>query len=409
MDIIFTNSKISIKKKNCEFLKVEFNQLFHPSSNEKKIEHYENVILDNILGKSKFDKIIIKEALALLKKKGNLIIRVSNDDFNTFLKSKIFLSNFNYIKLINSGKDILENYKNYFEKYSLNDFLIILKKFNNIKYLSNSDINEWSFGIITDGKKDSQVDKIINSIYRLKIPKFEILICGNYKGTHIKKVKIINFKTHSDKGWITEKKNQLIHNSKYENCCVVHDRVIFDKNWHKGMKRWGNNFEHLGCKQSYLNYRTNDWLINERYNDIYFGFATLIDYKDWDEDVFLGGQMHLVKKSIIKNHWNNFLYWNEIEDYEITKRLNLNGFITRFNPFSKVEVLSSRYNNIPSMKFDAYKRSNKYENEILRVKGRAFYKFLYNYKFIRKKLLNRIITNNNKISNLIKISFKTSL
>ena len=409
MDIIFTNSKINIKKKNCEYLKVDFNQLFHPSSKEKKIEHYENVILDNILGKSKFDKIIIKEALALLKKNGNLLIRVSKDDFNTFLKSKIFLSNFNYIKLINSGNDILENYKNYFEKYSSNDFLIIVKKTSQIKYLSNSDINEWSFGIITDGKKDNQVDKIISSIFRLKIPKFEILICGNYRGLHIKKVKIINFNIHSDKGWITKKKNLLILNSKFENCCIIHDRIIFDINWHKGMKKWGNNFEHLGCKQSYLNYRTNDWLINERYNDIYFGFATLIDYKDWDEDVFLGGQMHLVKKSIVKNHWNNFLYWNEIEDYEISKRLNLNGFITRFNPFSKVEVISSRYNSLPFLKFDANKKSNIYEKQILRVIGRSIYRFLYNYQFMRKKLLSKLIKKNNKFFNLIKIFFKTSL
>ena len=36
------------------------------------------------------------------------------------------------------------------------------------------------------------------------------------------------------------------------------------------MVKWGNNFEHLGCSQIFNNNRTNDWLINERYSDIYF-------------------------------------------------------------------------------------------------------------------------------------------
>ena len=64
------------------------------------------------------------------------------------------------------------------------------------------------------------------------------------------------------------------------------------------MVKWGNNFEHLGCSQIFNNNRTNDWLINERYSDIYFGFASLLDYKDWSNNAFLGGQLH-----IFKNHY----------------------------------------------------------------------------------------------------------
>ena len=171
------------------------------------------------------------------------------------------------------------------------------------------------------------------------------------------------------------------------------------------MVKWGNNFEHLGCSQIFNNNRTNDWLINERYSDIYFGFASLLDYKDWSNNAFLGGQLHIFKKSFfIKRGWNNFLFWNEAEDYEISKFYNSQGYVLRLNPYSLVNSLSSRYNDIPIMKFSRFKRSNTYKGNILRILGRKVFKSLYRYSIFRNSLS---LTLQNKSSlKIIKFIFK---
>lgn len=404
-NIIFTEKKLKIK--NYKTILISYNQLFHPSSSIN-LESVNTILLDDVLGNSKFDKIIIKEAISLLSTKGNIFIYFSKNKFNYFLKTKDFIYNFvNHFEIVNSGDlntDQRSEIISHIPHIKNKGFYIHLKKIKSIKYL-HSKIYQWSFGIVSNGKNDSQVDKIIKSILNLKIPEFEILICGDYKSKYLKKIKLIKLNKFDDKGWITKKKNILVKNFKFENCCIVHDRIIFDKNWYKGMVKWGNNFEHLGCSQIFNNNRTNDWLINERYSDIYFGFASLLDYKDWSNNAFLGGQLHIFKKSLfIKRGWNNFLFWNEAEDYEISKFYNSQGYVLRLNPYSLVNSLSSRYNDIPIMKFSRFKRSNTYKGNILRILGRKVFKSLYRYSIFRNSLS---LTLQNKSSlKIIKFIFK---
>ncbi len=388
-NIIITESDFNFK--GFKKISIKYSQLFHPSS-RIKLESVNKLILDDVLGNSKFDKIIIKEAISILALKGNLLITFSTTKFNNFLKTKAFINKFKkFFNLIDSGQ--LENFDySKFDSNSINlknrnsGFYIYINKIKSFEHLQ-SKITQWSFGIISNGKNDNQVDKIINSILNMKVPQFEIKVCGEYRGKFKNKVKIIRLQKFDDKGWITKKKNKLVQNFQYENCCIVHDRIIFDKNWYKGMIKWGNHFEHLGCTQKYLNKRTNDWLINERYFDIYFGFASLLDYQDWSNHAFIGGQLHIFKKSIFLNRgWNNFLFWNEAEDYEISRYYNSKGHILRFNPYSEVNTLSSRYNDIPKMIFNPYKRSNKYKGNPMRILGRKAYRYLYSYKFFRNTL-----------------------
>lgn len=390
-NIIFSDKKSYVK--NYKTVLVSYDQLFHPSGNIK-LESVNTIVLNNVLGNSKFDKIIIKEAISLLKAKGDLLIYFSENKFNNFLKTKDFIINFhNYFKIVNSGDLSIDKKSKIISNISnINDkgFYIHFKKTKSFKHL-HSKIYQWSFGIISNGKNDLQVNKIIKSIINLKIPEFEIIICGDYKSIYKRKIKLLKLMKFDDKGWITQKKNILVKNFKFENCCIVHDRIIFNKNWYKGMIKWGNNFEHLGCAQKFNNHRTNDWLINERYSDIYFGFASLLDYKDWSNHVFIGGQLHIFKKSLLlKRGWNNFLFWNEAEDYEISKYYNIKGYILRFNPYSEIHTLSSRYNDIPLMKFNQFKRSNTYNGNILRIFGRKIYKNLYRNSFFKSNLSSQL-------------------
>lgn len=62
-----------------------------------------------------------------------------------------------------------------------------------------------TFGIITDGKSDANILRIIESINNLQIPFYEIIIIGNSRIKSIS-VKIIPFDENQKKGWLTKKR-----------------------------------------------------------------------------------------------------------------------------------------------------------------------------------------------------------
>ncbi|MDE2588784.1 MAG: hypothetical protein KGL95_03875, partial [Patescibacteria group bacterium] len=141
---------------------------------------------------------------------------------------------------------------------------------------------------------------------------------------------------------------------KYENLCIIHDRIVFDKEWYKGMKKWGNTFEHLSCQQLFNGHRAGDWCIVEDKYLTFKGkksyFVSSLDYRDWYPSSFITGTMHIGKKSVLTNAWNETLYWNQAEDYTLTVDLFAKGVVPRFNDKMKVESLAWRFTidtNVP--------------------------------------------------------------
>ena len=71
-------------------------------------------------------------------------------------------------------------------------------------------IDSWTFGIITDGKRNEQVDTVIESIHAQNIPHYEIIVCGTYYDRQESHFSYIHFNEHDDKGWITRKKTSFV-------------------------------------------------------------------------------------------------------------------------------------------------------------------------------------------------------
>ena len=79
-----------------------------------------------------------------------------------------------------------------------------------------------------------------------------------------------------------------------------------------------------------------------------YGIAKL-SYEVWDEYVYIGGMLIILKKHIaLEAPWNETRYWGELEDVELTFRQRDLGFLARFNPYSSVEALSWRFGDLPS-------------------------------------------------------------
>lgn len=314
--------------------KNEINNLYRPNSK------YNSESFDEIEVKKGFifeyAPVLLKEWFFLLKPGGRLIIsyvlekKESEEEFERILWW-LFHGNYD-IELHNIVKS---------------KGRIVLRK-RNTQFQIDDSIEKWTFGIITNGDRDDWMEEIIASIRALKIPHYEIIVCGKYRDRKEKDFTYIPFNERADKGWITKKKNLICEKAKFENLCIIHDRLVFDRNWFRGMKKYGNAFELLGCiqtdKESGVN--AGDWLTHGGPIDSRYKISRL-RYEDWDYNIYLSGQLTLIKRSVWRKVlWDETRYWGE-EDVDLSFRARDMGHIARFNPFSKLLAITWRHGKLP--------------------------------------------------------------
>ncbi len=306
---------------------VEPNNLYSLRSYFKP-ETLDFIYSKELINKTKFYRILLKEWFYACKKNKYIIIEMSNNELLDFkkLKNECLLVLKNKIKLIYLEENKKENRS-----------ILVLKKIKDA-LVPQDNIKSWTFGIITDGKREEWVDKEIDSIIALNIPHFEIIVCGVYNEKCKKNVKYLKF--NSEIPWICKKKNFICQNSKYENIVLTHDKYLFDKNWYIGMKKYGNYFEVLSCIIKDVNgNRAGDWISygTDWGNIPKIGF---LNYNDWDKTGYISGGLYILKKSIWKKvKWDNKLLWRQAEDVKLSKDFFYKGILSRFNPYSKCTTL----------------------------------------------------------------------
>lgn len=339
------------------------NQLYHPTA-LFNIESKEIVYSWANLNLTKFIQILLKEWFYLVEKNGFLVIdyipgkicdQQKLEEYMGFLwKGKYKIIYHNFIDESEFKRLDAEKIKEFIHKkvgnVKKNRYLRFICQKTTALKIPNDEITKWTFGIITNGKRDEWVRQIIASIRNQKIPQYEIIICGTFNKKLEKDIVYIPFNQKDDKGWITKKKNLIVEMAKFENICMLHDRIILKENWYAGMKKWGNCFENLGCKQLFEGWRVNDWIASHYFirnkNNEKFSFESYVDYRDWYSSVWFLGQLNIFKKNlIVKNNlwWNENLFYGQREDFDFSYKLFQKGFIPRFNIFSEVETLTNKY------------------------------------------------------------------
>lgn len=310
---------------------------------------------------NKFAPILLKEWFFLLKPGGYLILEY-------YPTKEIQSSNLEstYWWLFRDNYNIVSH-----EKNATTHKFIIEKKYT--CFVPGDSISKWTFGIVTNGDREDWLDEIIKSIHALKIPQYEIIICG--KSRKRKDIIHILFNQRAEKGWITKKKNLICEYAKYENICVLHDRLVLDNFWYKGMQKYGNSFELLGCVQTDrgTGESAGDWLTLGGPRNTMYKISKL-RYADWDYNVYLSGQLTIIKKSIWKKVlWDETKYWNDAEDADISFRARDLGFLIRFNPFANSKAITWRHGKIP-LKYnfrEGLLPKDMYFRRVMRIFGRS--------------------------------------
>lgn len=310
------------------------------------IETQDYLFSSKVINATKYFKIMLYEWFLVVKKGGYLMIELQKNEILDFphLKQEI-----DALQLYKGKYRIITEYQDQDRRG------IILQKIKSIKTPDHL-INQWTFGLVTNGKRKELIAKSLSSIRKLNIPHYEIIICGHYDGQTGRDINYIPFSKHDQKGWITRKKNIICENARYENIVVFHDRIYFDPDWFAGMKKWGNYFEVLSCpiylpanNAPFTNWETvgPNW---KQEDDLkMFHSNAHLDPSDWDVNVYVGGAVIILKKSIWRlEKWNENLFWGDAEDIEYSLRQHARGIMIRFNPDAKVR--SSTFSGISFIK-----------------------------------------------------------
>jgi len=364
-----------------EFL--EINQLYHPVGIFHE-ESQEIVYSLDDLNSTKFVPILLKEWFFLLKIEGYLVIDYRPNKICDWQKLEenmwwlwknkyeiIYHGPIHEKKINPSVREDIVGFINHQEKYFKNDlnsktllpkkiatktqpdsvegYLRFVCKKTSSGKIKTDTIESWTFGIITSGGREAWLENIIKSIRQQAIPNFEIIVCGTYFDRKEPNFRYIPFNRRDDKGWITKKKNIIAREAKFQNLCIMHDRIFLDKNWFSGIKKWGNCFEVMAVPQFFegTKERFGDWVCNKGFsketaNDFIPLRGGYLEYKDWDIDVPTYAAITIIKKYIFeKNGFNETLYWNEYDDLLLHKSISSKGYILRMNPdaivFSKTK------------------------------------------------------------------------
>ncbi|MBK30597.1 MAG: hypothetical protein CMF53_00080 [Legionellales bacterium] len=293
----------------------------------------------------------IKFALWSVKDNGIVLIKNSNKHY----KNKLIPHSYDFKLLIHKVISIMRNFDMEVSIDKKNQEIEIIKE--NIPFDNN-----WSIGVMFSGSSEefNQVVDSINVLQNLtlkKEAKLEVLVCG----PSIERKKFENFsikyvdynEKNNNRFLINKKKNHLIRQMQYSNCCVLHSRIFLDKDCLYNMP---NHFDVIVPK---IFYKNKDFIVPD--NDLIFyqwnksfeyitSAPTLKDYNRYRYLSFMknaipcaDGACLIAKKEIFyENMLEEKIAWTEAEDVEWMKRLYLSNNILELSLESKAFSVTTK-------------------------------------------------------------------
>ena len=213
---------------------------------------------------------------------------------------------------------------------------------------------KFTFGIITSQDYASYVPNhsltsIFDSIAAEQIDDdVEVLVVGGSKSWTREEYRFIAFDETQKKAWITRKKNIITAEAKYDNIVYVHDYVVLQPGWYKGMKEFGDNWDIL--MTPILNAdgsRFRDWTLLP--HDILTpdGSSNLnallpYDVEDLSKFMYISGAYWIAKRRVMQGFpLDETLSWGESEDVKWSKQVR-EKYNFKLNPHSSVKLLKQK-------------------------------------------------------------------
>lgn len=204
----------------------------------------------------------------------------------------------------------------------------------------------FTFGVVTSGTADDNVNVVIDSIEKLNIPEYEIIVVGNSNVSR-RNTTVVPFDENIRPAWITRKKNIITQLAKYENVVYSHDYIVYNHDWYQGWVEYGSDYK--VCMNRILNAdgtRYRDWCIWPHNNNFVDGIVTrqrgcLIPYDmtHLSKYLYFSGAYWVGKKDVMTEFpLNENLLWGQSEDVEWSIRIR-EKYKFSINKNSSVQLL----------------------------------------------------------------------
>lgn len=277
--------------------------------------------------------------------------------------------------------------KTYLDKEYYKDCLTVIKREKGFVIYQKSDVclaeknkglDDWSFGIPVGPEDASILNGLVKRILSFHCSKKEIILCGR-PGDNFKywdKVRIVGEDIPAPPVQISRKKNRLLDAAKYNNVCILHDRVMLPTDFMERMKEFGDLYPFCTLQSIYFDDYNN--LTPIRYSDCgmthslkgtpfireavaRYDNQELLAFADntfpiveengflcanplcYSEYSYPTGSLYILKNDIGKKYQlDEHLLWEQYEDVEYGIRLNMSGVITKINPLMFSQSVSSR-------------------------------------------------------------------
>ncbi|MGM9559676.1 hypothetical protein [Anaerovibrio slackiae] len=166
----------------------------------------------------------------------------------------------------------------YQKEYFVKSFLIMdrsedyttFKKISELPAEQDAGLDDWTFGIPVGPGDATALNGIVKRILELNCTHKEIILCGrpgdNFK--YWSDVKVVGEDIPAPPVQICRKKNTIVEHAKYNNLCIIHDRVFLPRDFMEGMRRYGDYFGFLGLQSIYFGDSWNQKFV--RYSDYCF-------------------------------------------------------------------------------------------------------------------------------------------
>ena len=269
-------------------------------------------------------KIILDEAIRLLKENGKLIIRMYETADYTVPMIKNFL-----------GRNVNLEVEIDYESHVDNCYIIVfnIKRLNFEIYQDKS----WTFAMLTNGQKDDVVVKFLESIRENESQKSQIIISGPKKDIYDKyDVEYLDLSKYRDNEYaeISKKKNDIAKMATGANILMAHDRYYLDKNFFRDFEKFGYDFDFLAIKQisdiDNKEYPFYCYNYNQPLNHTHVGYSNCYS-KIFNTQYVNGGLMVFKTSTLKKIEFNDLIFWNQKEDVEISYEFMDKSVIPRVN------------------------------------------------------------------------------
>ncbi|EKO3980408.1 hypothetical protein FNJ21_004067, partial [Vibrio fluvialis] len=206
--------------------------------------------------------------------------------------------------------------------------------------------NNWSFGLIWDGKNKKFLQAFVDSVGNQDtISSIEVIICGPEVELETKlDVKFVSIDDLSERmSNISKKKNLIVSNSSYSNLCIVHNRYTIPSNFISSFESFGLDYDLCIVPQVLVGsgIRTPDWVTQA--SDFLLTKNYWLSYGEYSPYQYSPGGLTIAKRNVLlENPWNELATWNMAEDVELSQRLRDKGYIYKLNDLSSINVLALR-------------------------------------------------------------------